>query len=135
MESLVKLSNQENNLIELSLLMGDVLYSFFHQSQKMLKSKGVDLYHDQKHKFNDLISSIRNAETKILKYTDVLKGSSDQVVDTYINQADLIYLLIILMWDRIYENREAGNKVLEFLNSLPTQNGLDLDYLVSEIDI
>lgn len=119
----IQFTKQEENLINLSFLMGDVTYSVFHATSVMLVQKGSDLKFSVKQRFNILHNKVKEAEQAALKYTGDINKLTQEEQECFIDDADMIYGFLMLIVDRFRGDKVLAKKAYKYLYDTYSSKG------------
>ena len=119
----IQFSKREETLTKLIFQLADVLYVLMQENIKSMRSKGLDLKHDTKYRFNRFIDTLKKAEIACSRLSRDVGALDDNQVDQFFIDCDKLRELILLISDRIMGNENNYDVIKGCLNLLPS-NGL-----------
>lgn len=119
----IQFSKREEALTKLIFQLADVLYVLMQENIKSMRSKGLDLKHDTKYRFNRIIDTLKKAEIACSRLSRDVGALDDNQVDQFFIDCDKLRELILLISDRIMGNENNYDAIKGCLNLLPS-NGL-----------
>ena len=119
----IQFSKREETLTKLIFQLADVLYVLMQENIKSMRSKGLDLKHDNKYRFNRIIDTLKKAEIACSRLSRDVGALDDNQVDQFFIDCDKLRELILLISDRIMGNENNYDVIKGCLNLLPS-NGL-----------
>lgn len=119
----IQFSKREEALTKLIFQLADVLYLLMQENIKSMRSKGLDLKHDTKYRFNRLMDTLKKAEIACSRLSRDVGALDDNQVDQFFIDSDQLRELILLISDRIMGNKNNYDTIKGCLNLLPS-NGL-----------
>lgn len=119
----IQFSKREEALTKLIFQLGDVLYVLMQENLKSMKSKGLDLKHDTKYRFNRLMETLEQSKVACTRFTRDIGALDDKQMDQFFIDSDQLRELILLISDRIMGNENNYDVIKGCLNLLPS-NGL-----------
>ena len=105
--------------------MADVLYVLMQENIKSMRSKGLDLKHDTKYRFNRIIDTLKKAEIACSRLSRDVGSLDDNQVDQFFIDCDKLRELILLISDRIMGNENNYDTIKGMLKLLPSMELFD----------
>lgn len=121
----IQFSKREEALTKLIFQLADVLYVLMQENIKSMRSKGLDLKHDTKYRFNRIIDTLKKAEIACSRLSRDVEALDDNQVDQFFIDCDKLRELILLISDRIMGNYVNYDDIVEHIKSLPSMGIFD----------
>lgn len=121
----IQFSKREETLTKLIFQLADVLYVLMQENIKSMRSKGLDLKHDTKDRFNRIIDTLKKAEIACSRLSRDVGALDDNQVDQFFIDCDKLRELILLISDRIMGNENNYDTIKGMLKLLPSMELFD----------
>lgn len=121
----IQFSKREEALTKLIFQLGDVLYVLMQENLKSMKSKGLDLKHDTKYRFNRLMETLEQSKVACTRFTRDIGALDDKQMDQFFIDSDQLRELILLISDRIMGNENNYDTIKGMLKLLPSMELFD----------
>lgn len=121
----IQFSKREETLTKLIFQLADVLYVLMQENIKSMRSKGLDLKHDTKYRFNRTIDTLKKAEIACSRLSRDVGALDDNQVDQFFIDCDKLRELILLISDRIMGNENNYDTIKGMLKLLPSMELFD----------
>lgn len=121
----IQFSKREEALTKLIFQLGDILYVLMQENLKSMKSRGLDLKHDTKYRFNRLMETLEQSKVACTRFTKDLGALDDKQMDQFFIDSDQLRELILLISDRIMGNENNYDTIKGMLEPLPSMGLFD----------
>lgn len=121
----IQFSKREEALTKLIFQLGDVLYVLMQENLKSMRSKGLDLKHDTKYRFNRLMETLEQSKVACTRFTRDIGALDDKQMDQFFIDSDQLRELILLISDRIMGNENNYDTIKGMLKLLPSMELFD----------
>lgn len=121
----IQFSKREEALTKLIFQLGDVLYVLMQENLKSMKSKGLDLKHDTKYRFNRLMETLEQSKVACTRFTRDIGALDDKQMDQFFIDSDQLRELILIISDRIMGNENNYDTIKGMLKLLPSMELFD----------
>lgn len=118
------LSDRERIITNLVFRLGDVCYVLLSDINYTLRRKNLDLHRETKMRFNRMLEQQKLAEKAYLSFTSDIRKLDEDLLDQFINDADLLRQLILLLVDKSIGEEGNLTKIWDFLKTLKSDNKL-----------
>lgn len=118
------LSDRERIITNLVFRLGDVCYVLLSDINDTLRRKNLDLHRETKMRFNRMLEQQKLAEKSYLSFTSDIRKLDEDLLDQFINDADLLRQLILLLVDKSIGEEGNVTKIWDFLKTLKSDNKL-----------
>lgn len=116
----IQFSKREEALTKLIFQLGDVLYVLMEENLRSMRSKGIDLKHDTKYRFNRLMETLEKSKVACTRFTNDIGVLDDKQVDQFFIDSDQLRELILLIFDRLMSNENNYDTIKGCLKLLPS---------------
>jgi hypothetical protein len=89
--------------------------------EETLKKHGLGLRHEAKREFNIALRATRNIRREV-RFADM------NTQEDYADDSDILNALVMVLIDRIGDDKNMAYNIYEYLKGLPSKIGLDTDY-------
>lgn len=121
----IQFSKREEALTKLIFQLGDVLYVLMQENLKSMRSKGLDLKHDTKYRFNRLMETLEQSKVACTRFTRDIGALDDKQMDQFFIDSDQLRELILSISDRIMGNENNYDTIKGMLKLLPSMELFD----------
>jgi hypothetical protein len=99
----------------------DLLEYNLMEMEETLKKHGLGLRHEAKREFNIALRATRNIRREV-RFADM------NTQEDYADDSDILNALVMVLIDRIGDDKNMAYNIYEHLKGLPSKIGLDTDY-------
>lgn len=121
----IRFSKREEATTKLIFQLSDVLYVLMQENLKSMRSKGLDLKHDTKYRFNRLMETLEQSKVACTRFTRDIGALDDKQMDQFFIDSDQLRELILLISDRIMGNENNYDTIKGMLKLLPSMELFD----------
>lgn len=103
----------------LAYTLADAANSFFRDMEEKLKPLGNRVKREEKRKFSELAKAVAKCRYATEQATELLYTDKDKVL--FCNDADFMYHLLMLLYDRLGESQQKTMQLVEYLDAMPSE--------------
>jgi hypothetical protein len=105
----------------ITYVLADLLEYNLMEMEETLKKHGLGLRHEAKREFNIALRATRNIRREV-RFADM------NTQEDYADDSDILNALVMVLIDRIGDDKNMAYNIYEHLKGLPSKIGLDTDY-------
>jgi hypothetical protein len=105
----------------ITYVLADLLEYNLMEMEETLKKHGLGLRHEAKREFNIALRATRNIRREV-RFADM------NTQEDYADDSDILNALVMVLIDRIGDDKNMAYNIYEYLKCLPSKIGLDTDY-------
>jgi hypothetical protein len=107
--------------VNITYVLADLLEYNLMEMEETLKKHGLGLRHEAKREFNIALRATRNIRREV-RFADM------NTQEDYADDSDILNALVMVLIDRIGDDKNMAYNIYEYLKGLPSKIGLDTDY-------
>lgn len=115
----VELSNETTRNATLAFLLTDIVYTLLFDTTVEMQSKGRDIKHDSRRRFNQFFADIERAKTSTLRASRDVQHLNEAMQEYYINDSDWLREVLELIYDRSKATPDAKDRIKAVLFNFP----------------
>lgn len=89
-----ELTEEERVMTNLIFVLADINYQYMLDLETTMRKKGLDLRHETKHRFNQVMKDITQAKRSFLRFTKDINSLQQDELDKFLSTSDFLTEII-----------------------------------------